>query len=234
MTKFFWTEDVSEAKKEQTILLDLVETQKSDFISSQFRTGLAIGSAYEENTKTAIAVCTKFDRKGKIIGEKISKESGVNFPYVPGLLAFRVGPAVCSAIEELVENVDLLLFDGQGIAHPLGFGLASHIGVLFNKPSIGVTRKILFGQYSPPPKEYMLHTELKHPVKKTAIGYCISTGKKFEPFFMSPGHRITLSQSFVVIKMITDSGYLPRPIRIAHAEANRLARECWSKRKNEV
>ncbi len=64
---------------------------------------------------------TKFDRKGKIIGEKISKESGVNFPYIPGLLAFRVGPAVCSAIEELVEDVDLLLFDGQGIAHPLGF-----------------------------------------------------------------------------------------------------------------
>ncbi len=56
----------------------------------------------------------------------------------------------------------------------------------------------------------------------------------FEPFFMSPGHKITLSQSFLVIKMITDSGYLPRPIRIAHTEANRLAREYWNKKKDEV
>jgi len=234
MAGFYWTKDVEEAKKEQLVLVGLTDTRKSDFNPSEFNIGLAIGTSFEENTKTAFAVCAKFNRNGKIISRYTDARVEVDFPYIPGLLAFRVGPAICSAIEGVVDKVDLLLFDGQGIAHPLGFGLASHIGVLFNKPSIGVTKKALFGKYSPPPKGDIFHTTLRHPATKEVIGYCISPGRYFDPFFVSPGHRITLPKSLEVIRMISGTGYLPSPIRIVHTKANKLAREYWNKRKDEV
>lgn len=230
MAKFHWTKDAKEAKKEQQTLADLVETKKATFNPSQFSVGLAIGTAYEENTRRAFAVCVEFDSGGKIISDFIEANAEVDFPYIPGLLAFRVGPAICLALDKVADKVDLFLFDGQGIAHPLGFGLASHIGVLFNKPSIGITKKALFGQYYGLP-EGKCHTELKHPKTKKNIGYCISPGDSNKPFFMSPGHQITLTESFEVVQMIAKDNRLPRPIRVVHARANNLAREYWNKMK---
>lgn len=223
MVDFYWTKDRKEAQIEQGILANLVETNKSCFDLTRFKTGLAIGTAYEKNTKTAFAVCVQFNRNGKIISNSITASIEVDFDYMPGLLAFRVGPAICLAIDRITENIDLFLFDGQGIAHPVNFGLASHIGILFNKPSIGVTKNALFGKYSVPSR--FGYTALKHPKNNLTIGYCISTGNN--PFFVSPGHQITLEKSLAVIKMISGSGYLPNPIRIAHEQANRLAKEHW-------
>jgi deoxyribonuclease V len=206
----------------------LVKTINSDFNLADFKTGLAIGTAYEENTKTAFAVCAIFDRDGKIISRIASTQVEVDFPYVPGLLAFRMGPVICKAIELFSDKVDLFLFDGQGIAHPSGFGLASHIGVLFNKPSIGVTKKSLFGNYTTPPRG-AYYTELKHPRSKKTIGYCISSENNREPFFMSPGHQISLEDSMEVIKMIATDYALPYPVRVVHSQANRTARVYWDK-----
>lgn len=225
MPNFYWAKDVDEAKREQGFLVDLVEVNKSVFDLTRFKIGLAIATAYEENTRTAFAVCVKFNRRGEIVSDYIIARAEVNFDYIPGLLAFRVGPAICLALDKVSDEVDLLLFDGQGIAHPVKFGLASHIGILFNKPSIGVTKKALFGEYSMPSRGS--HTYLKHPKTKLTIGYCVSTG--YEPFFVSPGHQITLEKSLEVIRMISGNGYLPNPIRIAHEKANRLAREHWVK-----
>lgn len=230
MADFYWTNDAEEAKKEQQTLADLVEIKKSTFNPSQFSSGLAIGTAYEENTKRAFAVCAIFDKDGNITSEFIEANVEVDFSYVAGLLAFRVGPAICLAINQIFDKVDLLLFDGQGVAHPLGFGLASHIGVLFNKPSIGVTKKALFGKYNSLPNG-KYHTDLKHPKTKTTIGYCISPGYISEPFFMSPGHQITLIKSLEVVQMIAKDNYLPKPIRLVHTRANILAREYWDKMK---
>lgn len=227
MISFYWTKDVEEAKREQGALVNLVEISKSNFNSMSFQTGLAIGTAYEENTKTAFAVCVKFDRNGKVISDYIAASAEVDFDYIPGLLAFRVGPAICLAIDQVAGEIDLFLFDGQGIAHPANFGLASHIGVLFNKPSIGVTKKALFGKYSMPSKHN--HTDLKNPKTKLTIGYCVSTGH--EPFFISPGHQISLIKSLEIIKMISGYDYLPNPLKIVHGRANRLAREHWVKSK---
>lgn len=230
MASFYWTKDVKEAKKEQQALVDLAETKKSTFNLAQFNVGLAIGTAYEENTRMAFAVCVMFDKNGNVTSDFIESNVEVDFPYIPGLLAFRVGPAICLALDKVADKADLFLFDGQGIAHPLGFGLASHIGVLFNKPSIGITKKALFGKYYGLP-EGKCHTELKHPRTKMTIGYCISSGDSNKPFFMSPGHQITLTESFKVVQMIAKDNQLPRPIRVVHARANSLAREYWNKMK---
>lgn len=228
MANFYWTTDVEEAKGEQRTLADLVEIKKSTFNLARFNSGLAIGTAYEENTKRAFAVCVMFDKNGNITSDFIETNVEVNFSYIAGLLVFRVGHAICLALDQVPDKVDLFLFDGQGIAHPLGFGLASHIGVLFNKPSIGITKKALFGRYHELP-EGKWHTELKHPKTKTTIGYCISSDDNNEPFFMSPGHQITLTESLEVMQMIAKDNRLPRPIRVVHARANSLAREYWNK-----
>lgn len=233
MAIFYWTKDENEAKREQGILVDLVKTNISDFSLANFVTGLAVGTAYEENTKTAFATCVTFDKNGKIKGKITSANVEVDFPYTPGLLAFRVGPAICAAIDNLIDKIDLLLFDGQGIAHPTGFGLASHIGVLFNKPSIGITKKALFGNYSTPPKGNY-HTDLRHPKTNRAIGYCISSGYGYEPFFMSPGHQITLSESLNVLRMISKKDGLPYPIRLAHSQANKMTKKYWNKLKKQL
>ena len=230
MANFYWTKDIDEARKEQQTLVELVKTKKSTFDSAHFNFGLAIGTSYEENTKTAFAVCIMFDRRGKTIGDCIITKAEVDFPYVPGLLAFRVGSAICLALAQVTDKIDLLLFDGQGIAHPRGFGLASHIGVLFDKPSVGVTKKALFGNYTLPTKG-IHHTDLRHPRTNVTIGYCVSTSNSHDPFFMSPGHRITLSESLEFIKMIAGDSYLPDPLRIVHVRANRLVREYWDKQK---
>lgn len=230
MANFHWTNDIEEAKKEQQTLADLVEIKKSTFNMLQFNSGLAIGTAYEENTKRAFAVCAIFDKDGNVISKFIETNVEVNFSYVAGLLAFRVGPAICLAINDIFDKVDLLLFDGQGVAHPLGFGLASHIGVLFNKPSIGITKKALFGKYNKLPKG-KYYTDLKHPKTKAKIGYCISPGHENKPFFMSPGHQITFTESLEVMQMLVKDNYLPKPIRLVHARANILAREYWNKMK---
>ncbi len=230
MANFFWTKDIKEAKKEQQTLADLVETKKSAFNLAQFNTGLAIGTAYEENTKRAFVVCVMFDKNGNMTNNFIEENIEVDFPYIAGLLAFRVGPAICLALDKISDKIDVLLFDGQGSAHPIGFGLASHVGVLFNKPSIGITKKALFGKYYGLP-EGRCHTELKHPKTKMVIGYCISPGNNKEPFFMSPGHQITLAESFEVVQMIAKDNRLPKPIRVVHARANSLARKYWDKMK---
>jgi len=180
------------------------------------------------NTKTAFATCAIFNRNGKITSQIAYASTEVDFPYIPGLLAFRVGPAIYLAIDDLVGKIDLLLFDGQGIAHPVGFGLASHIGVLFNKPSIGITRKSLFGNYSIPPRG-TYHTDLRHPKTNRTIGYCVSFGNTCEPFFMSPGHQITLPESLDIIKTITSNNDFPYPLKAVHSQANRLAKEHWNK-----
>jgi len=228
MANFYWAKDEKEAKREQNILVDLVKIKNSDFNQINFKAGLAIGTAYEENTKTAFATCAIFDKGGKIISPITSAKAEVDFPYVPGLLAFRVGPAICLAIDDIVIEIDLLLFDGQGIAHPVGFGLASHVGVLFNKPSIGITRKSLFGNYSTPPRG-TYHTDLRHPKTNRTIGYCVSFENTREPFFMSPGHQITLPESLDIIKMITNNSDFPYPLKAVHGQANRLAKEHWNK-----
>ncbi|MDP2632131.1 MAG: endonuclease V [Candidatus Curtissbacteria bacterium] len=226
MANFFWTIDVEEARQEQRTMVNLVEIRKTSFNLAGFDKGLAIGTAYDENTKMAFAVCATFDRAGKIVGEFYSAKVEVDFPYVAGLLAFRVGPAICAVIDKVTDEVDLFLFDGQGFAHHGNFGLASHLGVLFDKPSIGVTRKLLYGNYSQSASQ-LFSTEIRHPRTNVTIGYRILLDQKRQPFFMSPGHQITLSESLSVIKLISRDGDFPYPIKIAHSRANKLARMHW-------
>jgi deoxyribonuclease V len=144
-------------------------------------------------------------------------ESSPKFPYIPGLLAFREGPLVIGAWEKLPLRPDLLLFDGQGIAHPRGIGLASHLGLWLETPAIGVAKSHLYGRHAPVgPRRRdwsALHDE-DNPQR--VIGAALRTREKTKPLYVSPGHLIDLEHALAFVLECCRSFRLPEPIRQAH------------------
>ncbi|MBU4332248.1 endonuclease V [Patescibacteria group bacterium] len=232
MASFSWTTDRKEAKQEQQSLYNLLNLKNTLLNLPKFNRGIAIGSAYEENTKRAFATAIFFNKDGKCSNKIIQADIEVDFSYVPGLLAYRVGPAICSILDKIINQADLLLFDGQGIAHQRSFGLASHIGALYNKPSIGVTKNALYGKYVNPPKQRFAHTKIFHPKNKTVIGYALSLGANCNACYVSPGHNIDMETSLRVICNIAGKTCFPFPIQKARALSHKKAKAYWENRKS--
>lgn len=155
--------------------------------------------------------------------ETVSASQQPVFPYIPGLLTFREGPVVLQAYEKLEAEPDLLMFDGQGIAHPRGLGLAAHIGVLLDKPSIGCAKSRLVGEFKEPKQKRGAMRTLSLHRKK--VGVVLRTKDNTKPLFVSPGHRVTVETA---AKRVLEAGRgyrLPEPTRRAHHEAERAKRE---------
>ncbi len=141
----------------------------------------------------------------------------LDFPYIPGLLAFREGPAVLEAWQALRILPDVVLFDGQGIAHPRRIGIASQMGLWLNRPTIGVAKSRLYGHHAPVPPEPGGRSDLfdEHdPARR--IGVVLRTRRGTNPLYVSPGHLIDIEQA-VTLTLACCVGYrLPEPIRWAH------------------
>ncbi|HET9496524.1 MAG TPA: deoxyribonuclease V [Chloroflexia bacterium] len=150
--------------------------------------------------------------------ETVRAERPLDFPYVPGLLSFREGPAVLAAFEKLSRMPDLAMFDGQGVAHPRKIGIASHMGVLLDLPTIGVAKSPLAvrGEIpSPEPGDWTPWANSKGEVLAAAV----RTKARSRPLYISPGHRIDLPTA---VRFVLSSirGYrLPEPTRLAHNAA---------------
>lgn len=142
------------------------------------------------------------------------------FPYIPGLLSFRELPAVLAALGQLREPPDLLLCDGQGIAHPRRFGIASHLGLLMDIPSIGVAKTRLCGQHDEPVNQRGAWTPLW--ANETAIGAVLRTRPGVKPLYISSGHRISLQTAIQWVMECCTRYRLPETTRQAH----RLASGC--------
>lgn len=143
----------------------------------------------------------------------------VSFPYIPGLLAFREGPAVLAALETLELWPDVFIFDAQGIAHPRRLGLASHMGVVLDWPSIGCAKSRLVGQFSTPPAERGAWTPLTDG--QECIGAVLRTQANAEPLFISIGHRVNLETAVELVLHCTRGYRLPETSRLAHMLASR-------------
>ncbi len=142
----------------------------------------------------------------------------VSFPYVPGLLSFREGPVLINAFCRLRCRPNVVIFDGQGIAHPRGIGLASHMGVLLDIPSIGCAKSRLVGEHEPAGEVPGNWAALIF--KDQVVGAVVRTKKGVKPVFISPGHRLGLETSIRVV-MNACAGYrLPEPLRRAHLLVN--------------
>ena len=152
--------------------------------------------------------------------EEVSFAEKAPFPYIPGLLSFREGPALLKSFEKLRLAPDCVIFDGQGIAHPRGIGLASHMGLFLDIPTIGCAKKRLVGVHDEVGPEAGDFANLS--IDGRVVGAALRTRKKVKPVFISPGHKISLRKA-IQIALSCCRGYrLTEPVRRAHLAVNRL------------
>lgn len=142
----------------------------------------------------------------------------IGFPYIPGLLSFREIPMLLKAWEKLKTQPDVIIVDGVGIAHPRRLGIATHLGILLDVPTIGCSKNVLFGKYEEPENlpgsiSYMYDKEEK-------IGAAIRTKKNVKPIFVSPGFKITLEESIEIVKKCMGKYRIPETTRFAHNTVN--------------
>ena len=154
--------------------------------------------------------------------EEVGVVSETKFPYVPGLLSFRETPSVLEAWAKLKTEPDAVMFDGQGIAHPRRVGIASHVGLLIDRPTLGCAKSVLVGKYEEPDRERGSWTELID--KGEVVGAAVRTKKDVQPIYVSPGHLIDL-QGAIELTLACNGGYRqPEPTRRAHLLVNALRR----------
>jgi deoxyribonuclease V len=148
------------------------------------------------------------------------------FPYIPGLLSFREAPVLLQAFQRLTTEPDVILFDGHGIAHPRQIGIASHVGVFLDRPSIGCAKKKLTGVYDAPALgQHAGETVPLQTKDGSPLGAVVRTKTRTKPLFVSPGHKIDLAASVQIVLTCCHGYKLPEPTRLAHHCVNRVRRE---------
>lgn len=159
---------------------------------------------------------------GEVVEERLAWRPAT-FPYVPGLLSFREAPAVLAAVRKLTIRPDVFLFDAQGLAHPRRMGLASHVGLLTDCPSVGCAKSRLCGEHDPPAvKAGSTAPLIDHDEK---VGIVLRTRDGINPVYVSVGHRVTLDDAIVVVLSCVTRYRLPEPTRLAHILVTRHRRD---------
>ncbi|MCM2466431.1 deoxyribonuclease V [Methanoculleus sp. CWC-02] len=180
-------------------------------------------ASYEKGSDEIHAVVVALGYPDLTVVERVSASTETSFPYIPGLLTFREGPALIEAFRRLRSEPDVVFFDGQGIAHPRGLGIASHMGILLDRPTVGVAKSLLSGTATEPGPGMGSTAPILRDGE--TIGMTVRTKEKTKPVYVSVGHRITLSTA-VDLVLATSRGYrLPEPTRQAHLFANTVRRE---------
>ncbi len=219
-SEYCWTSDWKTASAEQEALSVLLRTEPLP-ASAQERV-LAVGVAYSEKTRTAHCAALPCTFEGKPLNNEDHHAAvHVDFPYMPGLFAYREGPAVCAMLGALKEEPTLLLMDSQGLAHPRSFGLAAHIGVACGIPTMGMTKKPLVGRL---PKQLPEYGVVSMKVQgKTA---CLALIRpEADPVFASPGHMASFKDAERWLRsMPRDGRGLPSALGRAHSIANKRSR----------
>lgn len=169
--------------------------------------------SYDLKTNLSRAVVVLFDYAKLEITESVMAHAPTLFPYVPGLLSFREIPVVIDALNMLSRQPDILMVDGQGIAHPRRLGFATHLGLITDIPSIGVAKSLLTGKFIEPGLQKGEQSELMD--KGERIGTALRSKDKTKPLFISPGHRIDHEKSLEIVNFCLRGYRLPEPTRIA-------------------
>jgi deoxyribonuclease V len=213
-----WPKTVRDAKAvQETLARRVVQTP----LGHEIRTIAGVDAAFSGGN--TIAAATLFDYRSLTILEQTHAVLETTFPYIPGYLSFREGPALLTAIAQLSAPPDLLIVDGQGIAHPRRIGIASFLGVLLDIPSIGCAKSRLTGVYAEPPQIRGSWSPLTD--NGETIGAVLRTKEKVKPVFVSPGHLITLAEAVAVILRCAVRYRLPEPQRAADSLAAQVKRE---------
>ncbi|MEN6577504.1 MAG: deoxyribonuclease V [Phycisphaerales bacterium] len=152
--------------------------------------------------------------------ETVSAEQETRFPYIPGLLSFREAPVCLEAAGRLSREPDLYVIDGQGVAHPRRLGLASHLGLFFDKPTVGCAKSRLIGTFDEPAGQKGAWSPLLDGEEQ--IGAVVRTRSRVKPVFVSVGHRCTLEDAIRISLACTTRYRIPEPTRLAHQAVSRL------------
>ena len=212
-----WNVSPKEAAEIQKQLQSQV-TLKNRLKSIHYVAGADVSCSLVDETCWAGLVVVQYPGLEPV--EESWAQEKVCFPYVPGLLSFREIPILISAPTKLKTMPDVILCDGQGVAHPRGMGLATHLGLLVNCPTIGCAKSILVGAYSRLGEEKGASADLVH--KGRVIGAAARTRNGIKPIFVSAGNNINLKQSLRVVFRCCPRYRVPEPIRMAHNLVNRL------------
>ncbi len=210
-----WTLDPAEAVQVQAALRERLVLEWDG------RTVTTVGgvdvSLQQDQARAAIVVLRYPDLTPL---EGVTADVPLVFPYIPGLLSFREGPAVLAAWARLRIQPDLLMFDGQGIAHPRGMGIASQMGLWLERPTIGVAKSRLYGRHAEPGPNRGDRAELIDPHDRgRVIGAVLRTRPGTNPLYISPGHRIDLAHCVEFVMNCCTKYRLPEPTRWAHKVA---------------
>jgi deoxyribonuclease V len=165
--------------------------------------------------RAAVAVLSFPDLR---TADQVVARQPARFPYIPGLLSFREIPALLDALDRLGALPDLLLCDGQGLAHPRRFGLACHLGVLTGIPSIGVAKSLLVGEHAPLPQARGSWRALVH--QDEVVGAALRTRTGVAPVYVSIGHKVSLATAIDYVLACAPRYRLPETTRAAHRMAS--------------
>ena len=169
---------------------------------------------YKKGSGKATAAAVVLSFPGLEVWETQVVEGEVSFPYVPGLFSFREIPLLIPALEKLKTTPQVMLVDGQGIAHPQRMGLAVHLGILMNIPTIGCAKSRLLGTHENPSKKKGAFTNLYD--QGEIIGAVVRTRTDISPVYVSIGHKISLPTALEIVLKCTTKFRIPEPLRAAH------------------
>jgi deoxyribonuclease V len=225
-----WTLSFAEARRVQMELAGRVE-----FLPLEREPGLVAGldCAFSKDGRRIFAAAVVLKVPGTRAGQRggpkgfgfdlVETASAVQetrFPYIPGLLSFREAPACLEAVERLKTQPDLFMIDGQGIAHPRRLGLASHLGLFLDKPTIGCAKSRLIGTYAEPASEKGAWSPLRDG--EEVIGAVVRTRSRVKPVFVSVGHKCRLEDAIRLTLACATRYRIPEPTRLAHQAVSRL------------
>lgn len=210
-----WQVAPSEAMAIQRRLADNVVKHNEMVAAPRFIAGADISVRRHCDTASAAVVVLEYPEL-RLVDMSVVYEQ-VKFPYVPGLLSFRESPLVLHACKKINIEFDLLLVDGQGIAHPRRMGLASHLGMLLDKPAIGCAKSRLIGENVEPEIEQGKWTEMSDHGE--TIGAVLRTRQNIRPVYVSIGHKVDLETCIRWVLACCKGYRIPEPLRLAHMAA---------------
>lgn len=212
--KHDWDISPTEARQVQHALREYVRVEPLPL--SKVKRVAGLDASYHEDKVYAAAVVMELPALDLV--EQAAVEMPVTYPYIPGLLSFREAPGILSAVGKLSNFPDVLIVDGHGLAHPRHFGIASHLGVLLDVPSIGCAKSLLIGGAPALDAAAGSHAEVTHGGR--VIGAALRTREDVKPVFISIGHRVDLESAIEIILACRKGFRLPEPIRRAHSFAD--------------
>ncbi|MCK4626944.1 MAG: deoxyribonuclease V [Phycisphaerae bacterium] len=200
----------------------LAERVRIEPITGPVQTIAGTDCAFASGGKRIVAVAVLCDAATLEVITTAHVEQPCRFPYVPGLLSFREAPAVIAAVKRLPERPDLLMCDGQGLAHPRRFGLACHVGLWLDLLTIGTAKSRLCGEHRSVGERRGCRVQLRH--KGEIIGVVLRTRTGVKPLYVSVGHRTTLDDAVRWTLRCAKKFRLAEPVRQAHMLVTSLAR----------